>query len=241
VNEQPHLTIKKKKRTRRLINTHFIVKWLAVVLIAILIIAALIPIIFKTNRNMDMTQAISNAKQIYLVMKDFEADFGTFPDDTTATQSPALSDFHGSYSNDYLGQLIAGGYTVSEDIFYVRRVKIGMRPDGVISPPSKILEKDDGCGFAYTMVKEANVTRALSTSDNGRLPLLSAVVLDTNGSFDYSFHYGKGGYICVDGSVHSGKIRRSDNKLLIGGGKTLFETGSQTIWGNLDHIILLPQ
>ena len=67
------------------------------------------------------------------------------------------------------------------------------------------------------------------------------IIQDTNGSFDYSFHYGKGGYICVDGSVHSGKIRRSDNKLLIGGGKTLFETGSQTIWGNLDHIILLPQ
>ena len=188
-----------------------------------------------------MTQAVSNAKQIYLLMKDFEADFGTFPCDHSATLRPALADFHGSYSNDYLGQLIAGGYTENEYIFYAYRKGSSWKPDDVISPPSKILEKNDGCGFAYTMVKELNVTRALRTSDNRRLPLLSAVVLDATGSFDQSFHDGKGCYICVDGSAHSEKIRRSDNKLLIGGGKTLFETGSLTVWSNLYPVILLPE
>lgn len=91
---------------------------------------------------MDMTHAISNAKQVYLVLSDFEADYGFFPDYQTALKDPAISGFTGRFSNDYLGQLIAGGYTRSEEIFYALDKRYSARkPDDVISPVSRILEK----------------------------------------------------------------------------------------------------
>ena len=60
-----------------------------------------------------------------------------------------LRAFKGKWSNDYLGQLIAGGYTKSEEIFYAKGGVGGSRkPDNVISSPESILAPGE-CGFAY--------------------------------------------------------------------------------------------
>jgi hypothetical protein len=55
------------------------------------------------------TRSISNTKQVYLVLMNFEADYGSFPDDRTAAKDPALTGFTGMHSNDDRGRSQAGG------------------------------------------------------------------------------------------------------------------------------------
>jgi len=187
------------------------------------------------------TMAISNAKQVYLVLMDFEADYGYFPDDHIALKDPALSGFTGSYSNDYLGQLIAGGYTRSEEIFYALDKRHSPRkPDDLIAPVSRILEKNE-CGFSYVMVEENGKRRGLNTTDNGGIPVLAAPLVNQAGSFEKSSFDNLGVYIRVDGSARKERLRRSDQKMKLPGGTTLFDTGPGTVWGTLKPVVLLPE
>ena len=244
MNEEPDLAIiEEERRVRRQTDVRYILKCLGVIILLVLIAAVFTPVVLKSPKKPNMTQAVSNSKQIYLALLDFESDYGTFPDEKTAKKATKLSDFHGAYSNDYLGQLIAGGYTTSEQIFYAYRKRSSKKPDDDISPPSNILEKGE-CGFAYTMVKDAGSIRGLSTGDNGGIPVLSAIMSDDKGSFDPTAYDHRGVYLRVDGSARQERIQVSDNKVYISGGKTLFETGNQTVWGNLyklEPIILLPE
>lgn len=185
--------------------------------------------------------AISNAKQVYLVLMDFEADYGYFPDDHTALKDPAMFGFTGSFSNEYLGQLIAGGYTRSEEIFYALDKRHRARkPDDVIAPVSRILEKNE-CGFSYVMVEENGKRRGLTTKDNGGIPILAAPLVNQAGSFEKSSFDNQGVYIRVDGAARSERLRRSDQKIKLPGGMTLFDTGPASYWGSLKPVVMLPE
>ncbi len=187
------------------------------------------------------TMAISNARQVYLVLMDFEADYGYFPDDHTALKDPALSGFTGSYSNDYLGQLIAGEYTRSEEIFYALDNRHRARkPDDVIAPVSRILEKNE-CGFSYVLVEEKGKRRGLNTKDNGGIPILVAPMVNQWGACEKTSYDNKAVYLRVDGSARSERLRSSDGKIKLGGGMTLFDTGPSTVWGTLKPVVLLPE
>lgn len=189
----------------------------------------------------EMTRAISNAKQIYLVLSDFEADYGYFPDDHTSLKDPALSGFTGSYSNDYLGQLIAGGYTKSEEIFYAQDKRYSARkPDDLIAPVSRILEKNE-CGFSYVMVEEKGKRRGLNSADNGGIPILVAPLVNEWGSCEKSTFDNRGVYIRVDGAARSDRVRPSDLKIRLPGGITLFDTATGSFWGSLKPVVLLPE
>lgn len=224
------------------------VKWFAFkcafMSLVIFIVAVMVSDLYRVNRrsrSYRLTQAISNSKQIYLVLMDFEADYGYFPDDHTALKDPALSGFTGSYSNDYLGQLIAGEYTRSEEIFYALDKRHRARkPDDVISPVSRILEKNE-CGFSYVMVEENGKRRGLKTTDNGGIPVIVAPLVDPAGSFEKSSFDNQGVYIRVDGSARSERLRRSDQKMKLPGGLTLFDTGPGSFWGSLKPVVLLPE
>lgn len=153
----------------------------------------------------------------------------------------ALNGFTGSNSNDYLGQLIAGGYTKSEEIFYAMDKRYSRRiPDDVISPSSQILEKNE-CGFSYVMVEEKGKRRGLSTKDNGGIPILVAPLVNEWGSCEKSTYDNRGIYLRVDGSARSERLRSSDQKIQIGGGMTLFDKGTSTVWGSLNPVVLLPE
>jgi hypothetical protein len=187
------------------------------------------------------TMAISNAKQVYLVLMDFEADYGYFPDDHTALKDPAMFGFTGSFSNEYLGQLIAGGYTRSEEIFVAKDKRYSLsRADDVTTPDTRILEKNE-CGFSYVLVEENGKRRGLTTKDNGGIPILAAPLANQAGSFEKSSFDNHGVYIRVDGAARSERLRRSDQKIKLPGGMTLFETGPGTVWGSLTPVVLLPE
>ena len=220
---------------------HFI-KCTFLFLLIVLILAMLFtPTVLKSAKKMDLTQAISNSKQIYLVLLDFESDMGSFPDDRTAAKDAVLSSFRGNYSNDYLGQLIAGGYTKSEEIFYAldKRYK-NRRPDDYIDPSAEILKKNE-CGFSYVLVDDKGQRRGLSTTDNGGIPILLAPLLNEWGSIETTTFEGRGVYLRVDGSARSERLRPADQKIKLAGGVSLLESGPATVWGDLKPVVLLPE
>lgn len=215
---------------------------ISLIVFGIVIVCALAtPTVIKCPKKMEMTQAISNSKQIYLVLMEFENDFGTFPDNETAAKQEYLHNWHGPYSNDYLGQLIAGGYTKSEEIFYAYDKRYGKRkPDDDISPPSEILQKGE-CGFSYVMVEENGKVRGLSYDDNGGLPILAAPLVDATGACEAKSYDWRGVYLRVNGSARNERLHRTNQQIKVNH-KTLFETGADTVWGtDLKPVILLPK
>lgn len=220
----------------------YVFRWIIVVIILVLVMAwMLTPSVLKSAKKMEMTQAISNSKQVYLVLMDFEADFGNFPDDHTAAKDARLTSFRGKFSNDYLGQLIAGGYTKSEEIFYAfdKRFK-DKKPDDAISPTSRILEKNE-CGFSYVLVDDKGRRRGLSTSDYSEYPILLAPLVNEWGSFDEKSYQGSGVYLRVDGSARNDRLRNPHQKIKLKTGETFLESGPKTMWKDLKPHVLLPE
>lgn len=228
-----------------------LVELLVVIAIIVALAALATPAILKQRKKMDMTQAISNSKQVYLILMDFESDMGNFPDATTAESSDELGSFTGNFSNKMLGQLIAGGYTKSEEIFFAKggNPAGNKKPNDVISPVAEILEAGE-CGFSYVQVTGGSSgtsgARGLSTSDNGGIPILLAPV--STGGQDATFkpdpYDNRGVYLRVDGSARSERLNQTDNKIKLSG-KTLFQSGTGTVWGEgssaLTPQVLTPQ
>src|SRR6478609_2497214 len=88
-------------------------------LVVIVIIAALAgltaPMVIRQRKKADQTEAVSNARQIGLAMLDFENEYASYPDSSTATAVATATGSNlplsGSTANDYFRQLIAGGFT----------------------------------------------------------------------------------------------------------------------------------
>ncbi len=189
-------------------------------LVVIAIIAALAamatPVIMKQQKKAAATTAVSNAKQIFMLMVEFDQDFNSFPNDDTAEDDEDLNDFNGD-ANGYLGQFIAGGYTQSEEIFFAKGGSDSPgKPDNNIKE-GKILEAGE-CGFAYTV--------NMSTSNNMGLPILLAPMA-TETTFKPDPYDGKCVVLRIDGSVQQYRLKKNDDTANVGGGVTLF---TQDIW-----------
>lgn len=178
--------------------------------------------ILAQRKKADMTVAISNAKQLFMLMVEFDQDFGSFPNDDTASSDDDLKGFKGKHSNDYLGQFIAGGYIQSEEIFYAKGGSpTKKKPDNDIRTAAKTLEPGE-CGFAYI--------KGLSTSDNSGKPLLLAPMTGKGVKFDPKPYNGKAVVLRIDGSVQTYQIDANGDAILKNG-KKLFEGGADTVWG----------
>lgn len=225
-----------------------LVELLVVIAIIVALAALATPAILKQRKKMDMTQAISNSKQIYLVLMDFESDKGTFPSDITAGTDAALSTFLGAKN---LGQLIGGGYTTSEEIFYSKggNPAGNIKPDDVITLPADVLKAGEN-GFAYVTVTGGSpaVTRGLSTSDNGGMAILVTPVT-TGGSsavckpdpFD-----NRGVYLRVDGSARAERLTAAFEIKIGSAGappvdRLLFDAGAGTVWAGYTPVVTLPE
>jgi hypothetical protein len=234
--------VEQEETVRRQTDWYFLLKFVLVFLSVLAVLAFFMtPSILRAPKKLEMTQAISNSKQVYLVLLDFETDQGKFPDDSTVTKHAKLHDFQGACSNRYLRQLIEGGYTKSEEIFYAFDKRYGKRrADDVISPMTRILEKGE-CGFSYVMVEEKAARRGLSTQDNGGIPVLVAPLLNEWGSCEKKSYDGRGVYLRVDGSARSERLNLSNDKIRIGGNHSLFDSGPGTVWGVMKPVVLLPE
>ncbi|MFC7337991.1 type II secretion system protein [Haloferula chungangensis] len=212
-------------------------------LVVIVIIAALAglsaPMILRQRKAADRTEAINNAKQIGLALLEFDQEYGSFPDDDTAVdvEDSTGTDLNlsGGKSNDYFRQLIAFGIQ-SEDIFYCKTAYT-KKPDKVMSA-SKALE-DGEVGFGYIMLSGAV---AQNTSGNPGRPVLAAPLL--NAAEDWTFDgdpYGdKAVLLRLDNSVEAPLIRKKDNKVSVGNGKVIEDTGTDSVWGTETPEIKAP-
>ena len=213
-------------------------------LVVIVIIAALAglsaPMILRQRKAADRTEAINNAKQIGLALLEFDQEFGGFPDDDTAESvadaTGSSLNLSGGKSNDYFRQLIAFGIQ-SEDIFFCKTAYT-RKPDKVITGTSALEAGEVGFGYIMLSGKVGQ-----NTSGNPGRSVLAAPLL--NAAEDWTFDgdpYGdKAVLLRLDNSVEAPLIRAKDNKISIGDGKVLEQSGEDSVWGDENPEIVAPE
>lgn len=214
-------------------------------LVVIAIIATLagvgVPVIMAQKKKGDRSQAINNAKEIGTALFGFDQDFGGFPSDATAVtvkeNNPDSQLVLGkTNSNDYFRQLIVAGLQ-SEKPFYAKGAYT-KKPDNVLTGDKALAAGE--VGFAYVM---KTASEALPSSGNTGRPIIVSSVYDcaTDGTFDPDVYDRTAVVQRIDNSASLESIRTSDKKANVGGGKTLFDTGDDTVWGtDITPVIKAP-
>lgn len=204
-------------------------------LVVIVIIAALAgltaPMVIRQRKKADQTEATSNARQIGLAMLEFETEYGSYPDNSTAATVKENSEtqltLEGNASNDYFRQLIAADMAQAETMFYAK-TSYTKKPDNIFNSSQKALEPGE-VGFGYLM----NGDVGFSTSGNPARPICVAPLManSTSGEFDPDPFDSRAVLLRIDNSVNSVLVRKESKQATMGGGKTLLQTGADTIWG----------
>jgi len=213
-------------------------------LVVIVIIAALAglsaPMILRQRKAADRTQAINNAKQLGLALLEFDQEYGSYPDndtaETVAESTGTDLNLSGNNSNDYLRQLIAFGIQ-SEEIFFTKTAYTS-KPDNVIQG-AKALEQGE-VGFGYVML---DATTGQNTSGNPGRPVLVTPLLDaqTDWTFDPDPYGGKAVILKLDNSATALQIRDTDKKISVGNGRTIEQTGDESVWGtSINPVVKAP-
>lgn len=199
-------------------------QWICVVIVFIVGLIVLSPVVMKCAKKSSLISAVSNAKQVFYILVEFDEDYGSFPNDQTAKAKPELNAYCGECSNDYLGQLLAGEYCQSEEIFYAKGGSSNQKlPDDDISTRSKTLEAGE-CGFAYI--------KGLGMRHHGEPPILLTPMYGDGVKFNTEAHQGRAAILRVDGSVKSYRLDENHHVLMHGNsGKTVFDGGEDTVWG----------
>lgn len=201
-------------------------------LVVIVIIAALAgltaPMVIRQRKKADQTEAVNNARQIGIALMEFENEYGTFPDDTTATAVKDATDtalVSGTKSNDRFRQLIRAGIAQAESMFYAKTAYT-KKPDGILTTDIQALAAGEvGYGILMDGVK------GLSAAGNPSRPIIAAPFkLAMDGTFDSEFYDGKAVFLRLDNSVTSLPIVSATGNVKING-KTVTETGTDTVWG----------
>ena len=204
-------------------------------LVVIVIIAALAgltaPMVIRQRKKADQTEAVNNARQIGLALFEFETAYGSFPDQTTATEvrnaTETVLSLGTANSNDYFRQLIAAEVCQSEAMFYAKSAYT-KKPDNVFNTAQNALEKGE-VGFGYIM----NTNTAFSTAGNPARPIVAAPLkypFET-GKFDTDMYDYKAVVLRIDNSVQSLQVLKTTQLAQLGGGKNLLQKGDDTVWG----------
>jgi len=153
------------------------------------------PTILKSHKDVPLVQALSNSRQVYTLLMQFEEDWGAFLSEQTAVRlQNAVGEarafpLSGTSSNALLRQLIAGGYIRSEEIFHVPTAG-GHPPDNRVGGLNALAPGE--CGFAY-------VTGCSSARSPGRPMLLTPLIPGTR-RFDPVHFKHKAVVVFLDGS-----------------------------------------
>jgi type II secretory pathway pseudopilin PulG len=195
-------------------------------IVVLLLLALTAPLTIRAHKKADLTEAISNARQIGLALYEFEQAYGRFPDESTIPQvkeiDPAnTSPLGKSSSNDFFRQLIAAEIVQSEFWFY-SNASGSRKPDNVING-AKALEKRE-CAFAYVS--------GLTTAGNpAGTPIVLFPMVPGKLLFDYKLckkHYnGSAVILRLDNSVTSYPVDKSGRVWI--DGKDLFDP-TQPFW-----------
>lgn len=208
--------------------------WLLVVILIVMALAGLSsPVILKSRKASDRTEALNNIRQIGMALFEFDSDYGCFPDDQTANEVRKRTHTElkltGEFSNDYFRQLLAAGLK-SEKPFFAKQTALFHRPDDVYQTPSRALEGGE-VGFSYIMASA--VKGQDSSGDPGR-PVVVGVSdgARADWTFDPEVFGEKAIVLKLDNSAAALNVR-TDNKFIATGvaGRYLQTTGDNTPWG----------
>jgi prepilin-type N-terminal cleavage/methylation domain-containing protein len=200
-------------------------------LVVIVIIASLAgltaPMVIRQRKKADQTEAISNAKQIGLAMFEFETEYGSFPDASTAPTVTANTGtayvMSAANSNGIFLQLFGAGYTQSEAMFYAK-ARLTKKPDGNIVGAEALAAGEVGFGYITEGVK------GLSTSGNPARPYVVTPLAAAAGAFDPNPFDSKAVVLRVDNSVSSLQILPTGN-VNLSPGQPLLTANATSVWG----------
>jgi hypothetical protein len=149
---------------------------------------------FVQHKHTPWQQPRSNAGQLWYALTGFNEEYGSFPNEKTATlvekDFPTNTDLSVSSSNALFRQLFVSDQVDSEEIFFTKTPG-SIRPDGDTTP-GHLLEKGE-VGFAYIS--------GLSGTDDPTSPLLLAPLIPGTTKFDPKPFKGKAVVLKIDKSV----------------------------------------
>lgn len=214
-------------------------RWLKIILvlgfgsIGLFLLAALVaPLVLRSKKKSNQTQATNNARQIGMALFDFESEYGRFPDETAVAevkrQAGTTWDLKSETSNDLFRQLIVAGITQTEEMFYAK-VYGAKKPTNLAGTEADALARGE-CGFAYLPPGK------LAGLDSSR-PLAVTPLIPGTTLFDPVPFEGKAVMLKADNSVQSYPIR--DDGRAIVNGRDLFDP-SQLYWSGAPLVIKWP-
>jgi hypothetical protein len=193
------------------------------------------PMVIRSRKKSDLTEAINNARQIGLALFEFEAAYGGFPNDQTAREVKAATlsglNLGSSSSNDYFRQLFAAEICQGESMFYARSPQTS-KPDNIFTG-SEALKKRE-CAFAYIP--------GITTKHPPGTPIVVFPLISGKLTFDKKLcdkHYsGKAVILRLDTSVTTAPVDASGRVWF--NGKDLFDP-SQPFWGGKAPVVKWPE
>ena len=197
----------------------------------------------QRGRGHEQVESVNNARQIGLALFEFDMEYGSFPDETTATKvrQKTGNQMHlgNSSANNYFQQLLAAEIVSSHHMFYAKTA-FSKKP-GKLAEHGKWTIEPGTLGFGYLMngksslAEEGNPARALACA-----PLAFDGKSVSSQQFEYDRYDGKAVVLRIDNSVTSLPIQKGTQLVFLGGGKTLLQTGPDTIWGSTESPVIVP-
>ena len=173
-------------------------------LVVIAIIAALAalstPVVLKQQKKAASTEAVNNAKQMFILLFEFDQDNGGYPGSSFKNSTGAVS----ASSNGAFKEFFLASQIDSEDIFYAK-TGWSTKPDGdigVAGTYTTAMEADE-CGFNYAL-KAAD--ESFGTTSPSGVPLISTPALVkafTGNEFNINAFGGRAVVLFNDGACKS--------------------------------------
>jgi len=177
------------------------------------------------------TEAISNAWQIGLGLREFAEDHGSYPGvESIEIIRPQIGpdwNLGTKTSNDFFRQLLAARMVTAEGVFYAK-VKGAKKPDNVITA-TEALKKGE-CAFAYFP--------GACPGDPPSRPLAATSLIPGTNRFDPQPFNGKAVVLLLDGSVTTLKINKQGNAVFYS--STLLLDPANPAWGGHPVVIAWP-
>lgn len=217
--------------------------WLFMAVAGVFLVGITIPSVIRSEKKVSQTKAVSNSRQLGFALYEFRMEYGRFPDESTAPKvrlkTGTQLDLGNSSANDYFQQLVAAEIVSSPYVFYAKSAF-----SEKAAPPAeheKWAIEPGTVGFGYLM----NGKSSLDEKGNPARPLACAPLAFDGKSvsthqFDPGPYNGKAVVLRIDNSVASLPIQKDTRLAILGGGKTLLETGRDSIWDSTDSPVIVP-
>ena len=189
------------------------------------------PMVIRSHRNSDQTEAVSNARQIGMALFEFETEYGRFPDARTIAEvqkkTGTLLPLDTRISNDFFRQLIGSRIAQSEPMFYAK-IRGARKPDGLMDPAHALTKGE--VGFAYLS--------GLTSKGNPSRPIVVTPLIPGTDRFDPKPFDGRAIILKMDNSVTSMIIGKDG--CVMANGKNLLDP-TNPVWGSEKWTLVWPE